>query len=128
MTKVGAVKILAKSIPFRKEFNSAVKQAEETPKEWLARVRALSEVCGFGQAQNMRILDKFVTGFDTEIINQLCSTAKHLDIQTALEIVEAYSMQKKCNGIEAIFMDDQKEQAEPEACKFVEQNKPVIVI
>lgn len=127
MANIGeVVTILAKSIPFRKEFNLAMKKSKETPNEWLARVKTLAALCGFGKCQNLCILDKFLTGFDTEIINHLCSSAKYLDIETALGIIEAYSKRKKCNGTEAIFMHDKKVEVDQEACKFVDQTKPVI--
>lgn len=130
MANIGeVVTILAKSIPFRKEFNLAMKKSKETPNEWLARVKTLAELCGFGQCQNLCILDKFLTGFDTEIINHLCSSAEYLDIETALEITEAYSMRKKCGQTETIFMLDQQDvEVDQEACrKFVDQTKPVII-
>lgn len=127
MANVGeVVTILAKSIPFRTEFNLAMKESRETPTTWLARVKALSELCDFGQGQNLRILDKFLTGFDTEVINHLCSAAEHLDIETALEITEAYRRRKTGNGTEAIVMLDKIEQEDKGACKFVDQTKPVI--
>lgn len=118
------VSILTKSIPFRREFNLAVKESKETPTEWLTQVKRLAEMCGFGQCQNLFILDKFLAGFDTDIINHLCSTAEYVDIGTALEIIEAFSQRKEIDVTEAIFMHDEKSEAE--TFKFVEQTKPVM--
>lgn len=129
MANIGeVVTILTKSIPFRKEFHLAMKQSKETPNEWLARVKALAELCGFDQCKNLCILDKFLTGFNAEIINHFCSTAEYLDIQNALEIIEAYSMRNNYDGTEAIFTHDRKDVVQQSSFKSNVETKPVILL
>lgn len=92
--KSEVITILAKSIPFRKEFNLAVKEVKESPSEWLSRVNELAKLCGFGNAYDFFVLDKFVTGLEPDLINHLCSCAEYLDIESVLEIIDAYSSPK----------------------------------
>lgn len=121
------VTIFAKSIPFRKTFNLAMKKPKETPNEWLARIKTLAELCGFGHYKNLFILDKFLTGFNAEITDHLCSTAQYLDIESALGIIEAYSMPNNCNGIDTIVMHDKNDEVEPKELRSNDPIKPVIL-
>lgn len=83
------VSILAKSIPFRKDFQLAIKESRESPEEWLIRVKFLAKSCGFDKSYNLFVLDKFLTGLEAEIIDHLCSSAEYLDIDSSLEIIKA---------------------------------------
>lgn len=86
--------ILTKSIPFRKDFYKTIKEPKESPKEWLSRVNELAKLCDFGKSSDLFVLDKFVTGFETEIIDHLCSCAESLDFESSLDIIQAYNAPK----------------------------------
>lgn len=86
--------ILARSIPFRLDFHKALKTPKELPEEWLIRVKELAQLCCFGESCDLFVLDKFITGFETEITDHLCSRAECLDINKSLEIIQTYESEK----------------------------------
>lgn len=92
--KKNNVSILAKSILHRKDFNDAVKEAKESPDEWLSRIKVLAKACSFGKSGDLFILDKFLTGLEIEIIVHLCSSAKNLNIENSLKIIHTYGTKK----------------------------------
>lgn len=76
------------------EFYKAQQQINESPTEWLTRIKELSNACSFGKSADLIVLDKFITGLESDIVDYLCSSADSLNINSSLEIIQAYEAQK----------------------------------
>lgn len=100
------VSILSKLIPFRQNFYKAQKNSNESPDEWLIRLKELSKACSFGKNVDVIVLDKFITGLESEIIDYLCLSADSLNINTSLDIIHAFQIQKSDPQLEASSEDD----------------------
>lgn len=82
--------IFVKSISFRQDFYKAIKSPIETPDEWLIRIKQLAKQCDFGKCFDLFVLDKFITGLESEIIDYLCSCATVLGIDDTVNYVHTY--------------------------------------
>lgn len=92
--KQNNVKILTKTIPFRKDFYKATKEPNESSEQWLSRVKELAKSCGFGTHNDQFIANKFIMGLESETIDYLCSSADSLDVAGSLKFIREYEKQK----------------------------------
>lgn len=86
--------IPASSLQYRKDFFSALQQTNESAEEWLHRVKELAQLCSFGKLNDIFVLNKFLTGLETKIVEHLCTNSQCLDFDNSLEIIGDYNKQK----------------------------------
>ncbi|XP_037025994.1 zinc finger protein 883-like isoform X2 [Bradysia coprophila] len=78
------------SIPYRKEFNSANKQADETLKNWYDRLKILAQPCDYGLHSEAFILNQFICGLDTLILEYLNAEQKVLSVNDVFDLTKSF--------------------------------------
>lgn len=118
--KKNDVSISTKSIPIRKIFHSMIKEPKETHEEWLIRVKELAESCEFGQNINLFVLDKFLSGLETEMIDHLCLSAVCLTINSSLQIINEFGTEQMKTETNVHISDIKSEAVLPEMVEIPE--------
>lgn len=84
------LRISTASILYRKEFNSSNKHADETLKNWYDRVKVLAELCDYGSHLEAFILNQFVCGLDTFILEHFRSEQKDLSVNDVFDLTKSF--------------------------------------
>ncbi|KAG4075650.1 hypothetical protein HA402_003475 [Bradysia odoriphaga] len=84
------LRISTYSIPYRKEFNSASKQADETLKNWYDRLKNLAQPCDYGLYSEAFILNQFICGLDTLILKYLNAEQKDLSVNDVFDLTKSF--------------------------------------
>lgn len=98
--------ILTKLISVRQQFYKAQKNSDESPHDWLIRLKELSKACRFRRNSDLIVLDKFITELEPEIIDYLCLSAEIVNLKSAIEIIRAFQSQKADPQLESSSSDE----------------------
>ena len=74
----------------RKRFYATSRRCEESPKEWLDRLKEESVTCKFGPSTNSIILDKFVSGINARAFSRISKRDESLSLNEALSFAERF--------------------------------------
>lgn len=85
-----AERIRASSIRPRKDFNSAVKDADETMENWYNRLKQLADQCEFGYHSEVFILHQFICGLDVAIVEHLRAEENDLSLSDIFELTRNF--------------------------------------
>lgn len=90
-----ALRITASSIHHRKDFQSTVKDNDETLEHWYDRVKSLAEPCEYGQHSEAFILNQFICGLDVLILNYLYAEQIDLSLDVVFDLTKQFERSRE---------------------------------
>ncbi|KAG4067741.1 hypothetical protein HA402_005513 [Bradysia odoriphaga] len=83
------LRISVASIPYRKQFISANKHADETLKNWYDRLKDLAVSCDYGMHSEAFILNQFICGLDALILEYLRTEQTDLSVNDVFDLTKS---------------------------------------
>lgn len=99
-----ALRIPSSSIRYRKEFNSANKNVDETLENWYDRLKQLAERCEYGSCSEAFILHQFVCGLDVLILELLDAQQKDLSLIDILDLTKNIDRSHEPVDVVSLFL------------------------
>ncbi|KAG4077362.1 hypothetical protein HA402_009763 [Bradysia odoriphaga] len=86
------LRISTASIPHRKEFISANKDADETLKNWYDRLKVLAVSCDYGMHSEAFILNQFICGLDALVLEYFRTEEKDLSVNDVFDLTKSVEL------------------------------------
>lgn len=79
--------IPATTFPHREQFHRAKKGSNESISEWYGRLLSMANLCQFGFAASLIILDKFVFGLEEKYVRRLSQEVDDLTLEQLVKVI-----------------------------------------
>lgn len=90
-----SLRIPASSIRYRKEFNLAHKDINETMDDWYNRLRELAAACEYDSHIDAFLLHQFICGLDESILEHLSAEESDLSFTSIIDSIKTYERSKE---------------------------------